>query len=684
MKKIVIAFSISLFFGINSFAQQNVSINTTGAAPDASSILDISSTSKGLLIPRMTQSQRNAIATPATALTIYQTDNNPGYYYYDGTQWLPLTGTDDQNLTGASLSGNILTIDIENGTSTSVDLSSLAGSGGTDDQNIQGSGLSGTNLTIGIENGTSEIVDLAPLQDGTGTDDQNLTSASLTGTTLQIDIENGTSTSVDLAALQDGTGTDDQNIQGCGLTGNILTIGIENGTSETVDLSALLSGGGNDWTLLGNAGTIDGTNFIGTTDNIPLSFRVNNTHSGRIADDNTSYGYNAGRALTSGTNNVLIGEGSGYNLTTADDNVAIGHNALYGYMSSNVGNNNVAIGWDAMFYTTDKSSNVAIGKSALSLPPGGIIEETVAIGYYSDKAGTTPNHSVAIGARTEIGAENTTAIGFRASATQANSMVLGSINGINGATANTDIGITTTAPNARLNIGGVAGNQGGFGIGDGQAISITDGRRRSIQIATDNNYGGINDNHTGYLIYSIMPGTWGSGELHICAANNWGTYATGTPALRVTQTTTYANGTALTSDKRLKKDVQENPYGIETIMQLTALKYKKLIVDSFANGEMVFNKSIQIDEVGFFAQDVYNIIPEVVLKPKDESKETWAIDYSKIVPILTQAIQDQQEMIKELENNQQQSIEELKQENENLRKQNEEILQRLMEIESKM
>ena len=97
-------------------------------------------------------------------------------------------------------------------------------------------------------------------------------------------------------------------------------------------------------------------------------------------------------------------------------------------------------------------------------------------------------------------------------------------------------------------------------------------------------------------------------------------------------------------------------------------------MDSFANGEMVFNKSIQIDEVGFFAQDVYNIIPEVVLKPKDESKETWAIDYSKIVPILTQAIQDQQEIIDNMKEEHQQKIEELE-------KQNREILKRLEEIE---
>ncbi|PLW99724.1 MAG: hypothetical protein C0594_16730 [Marinilabiliales bacterium] len=64
-----------------------VSINTNGAAPDASSMLDVTSTNSGILIPRMTQVQRNAISSPATGLLIYQTDNSPGFYYYDGSTW---------------------------------------------------------------------------------------------------------------------------------------------------------------------------------------------------------------------------------------------------------------------------------------------------------------------------------------------------------------------------------------------------------------------------------------------------------------------------------------------------------------------------------------------------------------------------------------------------------------------
>src|ERR1700754_3432538 len=54
---------------------QSVAINADSSLPDPSAILDLKSTGKGFLIPRMTLAQRNAIAVPAIGLLIYQTDN---------------------------------------------------------------------------------------------------------------------------------------------------------------------------------------------------------------------------------------------------------------------------------------------------------------------------------------------------------------------------------------------------------------------------------------------------------------------------------------------------------------------------------------------------------------------------------------------------------------------------------
>jgi hypothetical protein len=103
MKNIILFGIISMTFCRIAFSQ-NVGINATGAAPDASAILDVASTSKGLLVPRVALTATNAagpVTTPATGLLVYNTatagtaPNNviPGYYYYNGTAWTAFTSS---------------------------------------------------------------------------------------------------------------------------------------------------------------------------------------------------------------------------------------------------------------------------------------------------------------------------------------------------------------------------------------------------------------------------------------------------------------------------------------------------------------------------------------------------------------------------------------------------------------
>ncbi len=66
-------------------AYSQVAINTDNSAPAASAMLDVKATGMGFLAPRMTFAQRPA--APATGLLIYQTDSDPGYYYFDGAAW---------------------------------------------------------------------------------------------------------------------------------------------------------------------------------------------------------------------------------------------------------------------------------------------------------------------------------------------------------------------------------------------------------------------------------------------------------------------------------------------------------------------------------------------------------------------------------------------------------------------
>ena len=75
----------------NSNAQNITITDDDGYSPDASAMLDVKSTDKGLLIPRMTTDLRNAIVSPATGLLVFDTDANAFYYYAGTNGWLNLS-----------------------------------------------------------------------------------------------------------------------------------------------------------------------------------------------------------------------------------------------------------------------------------------------------------------------------------------------------------------------------------------------------------------------------------------------------------------------------------------------------------------------------------------------------------------------------------------------------------------
>lgn len=82
-----------------------LSIASTLLAPAASAILDVTSTTKGALLPRMTTVQRNAVATPATGLIIYNTTTSL-FNYYDGVSWIALASGVAQTLSATLALGN--------------------------------------------------------------------------------------------------------------------------------------------------------------------------------------------------------------------------------------------------------------------------------------------------------------------------------------------------------------------------------------------------------------------------------------------------------------------------------------------------------------------------------------------------------------------------------------------------
>ncbi len=165
------------------------------------------------------------------------------------------------------------------------------------------------------------------------------------------------------------------------------------GASPNFTLSTSTTGTNVAWNTLGNAGTIATSNFIGTTDNIPLNFRVNNQKAGRIDHllSNAFYGYQAGNANTSGVFNTAFGNQALLSNNTGSNNAAIGTNALYFNTS---GINNTATGYQPLYSNTSGGNNTANGYQALYTNSTG--NNNTALGAFAGK-NTTGTGNVFLG-----------------------------------------------------------------------------------------------------------------------------------------------------------------------------------------------------------------------------------------------------------------------------------------------
>ena len=274
---------------------QSVAINTDGSVADATALLDVKSTTKGMLIPRMTTAQRTGITTPATGLLVFDTDVN-AFWYFDGTAWTKL-----------------------------------------------------------------EVA-------------------------------------------------------------------------------------GNNWSVTGNSATTAGTHFIGTTDEVPLTIKVNNQVAGYISSttapvtsNNTSWGHLALSQNTTGRRNVAIGNQSLMNNTTGQYNTALGyqtllngititHSTALGYqtLANSIGGGNTAVGSQALTANTNGVNNVSVGYASTGLSTDA--SYTTAVGVQTLSSLTTGFYNTAIGYNANVSAgtlTNATAIGAGAIVNASNKVRLG-------------------------------------------------------------------------------------------------------------------------------------------------------------------------------------------------------------------------------------------------------------------
>ena len=506
------------------------------------------------------------------------------------------TNTGDQDLSSYATIAMVNAIDVT---------SSLASGLATKVDKVTGKGLSTNDYT------TAEKTKLAALT-GTNTGDQDLSSYA---TTTQL------ATKANASDVTTSLATKVDKVTGKELSTNDYT------TAEKTKLAAItgtntgdqvnITGNAGTATKLQNARTINGVSFdgsanitlpaaaagipyTGATEAVDLgafNLKVNGITIGRgrnlTTDSNLGVGRDMLNSVTSGSYNTAIGADALRDLTTGYNNLAIGANS----QRRNIGGiANTAIGVNALQENQYGLWNVAIGNHALRYNTA---SDNAAVGSGALEFNTTGIFNTAFGKdalkNNSVGSNNTS-VGLGA--------LSNSVSNNNTAMGTNSLKNTTGYSNTSL--GNAAGE-----------INTTGNENTAIGATA----------------------TFGANNLSNATAVGFGATASASNSVRLgnASVTVIGGQVAWTaaSDSRIKKNIVNSTYGLATVLKLRPVEYNLTSND--------------LKQVGFIAQEVQKLVPEVVTgKEGDLSKgEILGITYSNLVPVLTKAIQEQQKQIED-------------------------------------
>lgn len=419
--KLTIAFAALSFV---AFGQTNLvpPVQIGSESPPASSILDVSSTSKGILIPRMTKVQRNAIISPVVGLLIYQTNGTPGFYYHTGSSWQPVKPDNNWSLIGNSGTDpatNFL------GTTDTARLKfkvdgQLSGLITKADSNTTFGFKAGVSLTSGCKRNT-----FIGCGSGLGATDIGSDNTLIGFNSGNINGTGRNNTCVGSRAGENNTG------------GSNTFIGQESGTFNSAGRENTFVG-----QSAGRSNTVGISNvFIGTQSGFANQSGSNNVIIGfqtgdhNLVDNQTFVGFQAGFNNTTGGSNTFIGYQSGFFNTTGSSNTSTGFQAL---RNNETGSQNTASGYSALSSNTTGANNTATGFSALGSNTIG--NSNTATGINALQFNTSGNSNTATGA----GALNANITGEKNTATGATALLLNTTGNENTATGGEALYANTT------------------------------------------------------------------------------------------------------------------------------------------------------------------------------------------------------------------------------------------------
>ncbi|MCW3093962.1 MAG: tail fiber protein [Ferruginibacter sp.] len=658
MKNFIFCGLFTVLFLVNKVSAQNMAINTTGAVPDGSAMLDIASTSKGFLAPRMTTTQQTAIVSPATGLLIYNLTDN-AFKVNTGTPgapvWTALGATTNNWLltgnSGASSSANFL------GSTDKVNLAFRTNN--TQRMVIDTSGRVGIGAaTFNVTYPEKFLVDA-----GTTTSVNAIVGKGNINSYLQLNIQNnsaGTNSSSDVVATANN-GDEANNFVDMGINGgnNISNVmGTANDAylynmgqnfiigTGTFGKSLMFLTGGTD-SSYNERMRIDGSGNVGIgVGNPAYKLQVNAT-ADPLQLIGLQTGTNTDSLLT--VSNGVVKRLSPSALTTSSSNAwALAGNSGTSYANHFLGTSDNK----SLRLRTNNIQRMIIDSSSGYVGIGSANFDAATPEQLLVDGGTSVNNIInAVGNQNsyvQIGVQN------KNSGNNASSDVIATNNyTANGTTYPyyVDLGINssgyTNGASNLLNqphtayiysvspqdfyIGNGSANKGLVFFTYGGAVvngnNSADGTERVRITSTGNiGFGDFSGSNPAYLVTAkgtIAPyasNGAGSGDLG-SSTNRWGTvYAT--------------NALNTSSDRRLKTNIANLNYGLKEVMAMQPVSYN-------------WKTTPTIDKkLGLIAQDVRKLVPEVV--KGDEAKENLSIAYSDLIPVLINAIKEQQQQIDEL------------------------------------
>lgn len=688
---------------VTSIHAQSLSVNTDGSTADQSAILDVKSTGKGILIPRLTSVQRNGIALPATGLLVFQTGpDSIGFHYYDGSKW-HLLGLSTELYWNKNTTYNTVYNTGNTKVGIGTDTAHAALHISTPSRVLFGKDTTGTGTKF-IYNGDKAAVrfggiTVANLWDNDSTGYYSFGFGSNPKARGDYSFAGGDADSaIGLYSIALGVGNLANGITGAiamGTNNKSTQGGMAFGTNNIVSgNTAFAAGYGNTSasfasTALGNTNTASGNYSLAT------GFLTKATGQGSFTTGNSNIA-SGQYSVSMGLQDTTVGD---YSLSHGNNNKVSGNysmgigsgNKISGTFSAALGNLNQISSLNSFAWGT--LSKVGGGNSmagGLNCIAQSALGADVSLGYnnlstggFSVSLGSTDtasgSASIALNSNNAANGANSFASGYLNQANGNNSFVAGYGSKANNFTS-ASLGYQTIANGQYATVVGLlndtlVGAFSGFPLTNSPLFIVGNGTnsvsRKNAMVVTNEGVTSfamnpINGTSDGVVQVQAIASKDNLELYNNLGSNKWGINVISDLAL-------YYNGIlkgsfsavsgvyTAASDARLKKDVVLLPEN--TLSKIKLLKP--------AAYHYIDNKKDDSFTMGFMAQDFYKLFPELTTYITNrEGKKYLGINYNNVSVLSIKAIQIQQ-----------QQIDKLNDENENLKSRLQTVTSRLDQIE---